>query len=204
MINTSQAFYGQQENEKILYVTRPHTIASTVNTVKVILIALGAFIIFFYIGKEIDSLSSFFYSVGIIVPALILVIGTKLVKNFQIKNISYITDRRIVRFEPTTFFATNIRSLSWDEAVKVKTFAPNMVWKQLKIGTVIVHARTTVKTVDEEARHSLSADDIEINDVYLYRDLGNYIDKILFTYKQMPAGVADIRPFVEKPRGERY
>jgi hypothetical protein len=204
MINTSQAFYGQQENEKILYVTRPHTIASTVNTVKVILIALGAFIIFFYIGKEIDSLSSFFYSVGIIVPALILVIGTKLVKNFQIKNISYITDRRIVRFEPTTFFATNIRSLSWDEAVKVKTFAPNMIWKQLKIGTVIVHARTTVKPVDEEARHSLSSDDIEINDVYLYRDLGNYIDKILFTYKQMPAGVADIRPFVEKPRGERY
>ena len=34
-------------------------------------------------------------------------------------------------------------------------------------------------------------------------DLGNYIDKILFTYKQMPTGVANIRPFVPKPKGER-
>ncbi len=157
-----------------------------------------------FIGNEASNLSSVFYLLMILIPILTIFLGLKLVKNFQQKNISYITDRRIVRFEPTTFFATNIRSLSWDEAVKVKTFAPNILWKQLKIGTVIVHARTTVKTIDEESRHSLSADDIEINDVYLYRDLGNYIDKILFTYKQMPTGVSEIRPFVEKPRGERY
>ncbi len=79
-----------------------------------------------------------------------------------------------------------------------------MLWKQLKIGTVIVHARTTVKTIDEDIKHTLSADDIELDDIYLYRDLGNYIDKILYTYKQMPAGVNEIRPFVPKPRGERY
>ena len=35
-------------------------------------------------------------------------------------------------------------------------------------------------------------------------EAGNYIDKILFTYKQMPAAVSEIRPFVEKPRGQRY
>lgn len=204
MINTENLFYGQQENEKILYVSKPHFISGIINTIKVLIIALVIFIIFIFIGKEIATLSSLFYSLGIAIPVLIMLLGLKIVNNIQGKNISYITDRRIVRFEPTTFFATNIRSLSWDEAVKVKTFAPNMLWKQLKIGTVIVHARTTVKTIDEESRQTLSADDIEINDVYLYRDLGNYIDKILFTYKQMPAGVAQIRPFIEKPRGERY
>lgn len=204
MINTENLFYGQQEGEKILYVSKPHSIASIINTVKVYIVALVILMIFYFVGREITNFSEISYILGIFMSILTLVLGMKIVNNIQTKNISYITDRRIVRFEPTTFFATNIRSLSWDEAVKVKTFAPNMLWKQLKIGTVIVHARTTVKTVDEESRHSLSADDIEINDVYLYRDLGNYIDKILFTYKQMPAGVADIRPFVEKPRGERY
>lgn len=204
MINTENMFYGQQENEKILYVTRPHPTAAIINTIKVYIIALVLFVIFFMLGKEIIAVSNIFYIASFIIPLTVIFLGSKMVKNIQEKNISYITDRRIVRFDPTTFFATNIRTLSWDEAVKVKTFAPNMLWKQLKIGTVIVHARTTVKTIDEEVRHTLSADDIELNDVYLYRDLGNYIDKILFTYKQMPKEVSDIRPFVAKPRGERY
>lgn len=204
MINTENLFYGQQEGEKILYVTKPHAIAHIINTAKVYLVALFIFLVLFFLGKEVQIVSGLFYTAGVILPIAILIFGSKLVKNFHDKNIGYITDRRIVRFEPTTFFATNIRSLSWDEAVKVKTFAPNMLWKQLKIGTVIVHARTTVKTIDEDIRHTLSADDIELDDVYLYRDLGNYIDKILYTYKQMPAGVNEIRPFVAKPRGERY
>lgn len=203
MINTENLFYGQQENEKILYVARPHAIAGTFSLIKVFLIAFILFIIFYFVGKQTSSISSILHVLALILPTITVILGSKMVSNFNNRNMSYITDRRIVRFDPTTFFATNIRSLSWDEAVKVKTYSPNLLWKQLKIGTVIVHARTTVKTSDENQSHT-SADDIELNDIYLYRDLGNYIDKILFTYKQMPAGVAEIRPFVAKPRGERY
>lgn len=203
MINTENLFYGQQENEKILYVAKPHAIAGTFSLIKVFLIAFILFIIFYFVGKQTSSISSILHVLALILPTVTVILGSKMVSNFNNRNMSYITDRRIVRFDPTTFFATNIRSLSWDEAVKVKTYSPNLLWKQLKIGTVIVHARTTVKTSDENQSHT-SADDIELNDIYLYRDLGNYIDKILFTYKQMPAGVAEIRPFVAKPRGERY
>ncbi len=203
MINTENLFYGQQENEKILYVARPHPVADTFNLFKVFLVAILLFVIFYFVGKQTSSISSILHILAIVLPTITIILGSKMVKNFNTRNMSYITDRRIVRFDPTTFFATNIRSLSWDEAVKVKTYSPNLLWKQLKIGTVIVHARTTVKTSDENQSHT-SADDIELSDIYLYRDLGNYIDKILFTYKQMPAGVAEIRPFVPKPRGERY
>ena len=203
MINTENLFYGQQENERILYVARPHFIAGFTNLIKVFLVAFVTFLVFFFLGKEISQISNIFYIIGTITPLTIIIIGTKLVDNFQKRNISYITDRRIIRFDPSTFFATNIRTLSWDEAVKVKTYSPNILWKQLKIGTVVVHARTTVKTSDENISHT-SADDIEVNDIYLYRDLGNYIDKILFTYKQLPKEMANIRSFVPKPKGERY
>lgn len=203
MINTENMFYGQQENEKILYVTKPHFIAAIFSLIKIYGIAVIIFLVFFFLAKEIPEVSTVFYVIGVITPLLIIILGSKMVSNFQKRNVAYITDRRIVRFEPSTFFATNIRTLSWDEAVKVKTFAPNMLWKQLKIGTVIVHARTTVKTTDESVAHA-TADDIELNDIYLYRDLGNYIDKILYTYKQLPSGVNQIRPFVARPKGERY
>ena len=202
MINTEKMFYGQQEDEKILYVTKPHPLSGIISLIKVISIAVVTFLVFFFLGREIPQIANIFYIIGVVTPLAIIILGTRMVTNFQKRNVAYLTDRRIVRFEPSTFFATNIRTLSWDEAVKVKTFPPNMIWKQLKIGTVIVHARTTVKTLEEEA--SLSADDIELDNIYLYRDLGNYIDKILFTYKQMPKEVSEIHPFVPKPKGERY
>jgi hypothetical protein len=140
---------------------------------------------------------------GIVIALILAVIGTKIVTDYQTRDIAYITDRRLMRFEPTTLFATNPRSLTWDEVVKVKTYPPNAIWKQLAIGNVIVHARTPSRP-DEHTPGAVAADDIELKDVYYYKDLGNYIDKILFTYKQKPKEMDTIRPFVAKPKGERY
>lgn len=46
-------------------------------------------------------------------------------------------------------------------------------------------------------------DDIELADIYYYRDLGNYIEKILFLYKKQPKEVANLNAFVPKPKGKR-
>ena len=145
-----------------------------------------------------------FFISGLALAVVIVVVGTKIVTDYQVRNISYITDRRLVRFEPTTLFATNSRTLTWDEVVKVKTYPPNMLWKQLAIGNVVVHARTPGRPDDSHGMNGMTADDIQLTDVFYYKDLGNYIDKILFTYKQKPKDIALIRPFVPKPKGERY
>ena len=105
MINTQKSFYGQQENEKILYVTKPHPIARIVGLIKIYLITVIVFIIFFYLAGAIPKEGNIFHLFGVVLPVAILIIGTKAVNNFQKRNISYITDRRIVRFDPTTFFA---------------------------------------------------------------------------------------------------
>lgn len=196
MRNTEADFYGRQEDEKILYVIRPHFLASLVKLVKVYFVAFVVFLAFLLMGSQIASVSALFKLLGLILGVAVAVIGTKIVGDYQRRNISYITDRRVVHFEPTTLFATNLRTLTWDEVVKVKTYPPNMLWKQLAIGNVVVHSRTPAE--------GELIDDIELKDVYYYRDLGNYIDKILFTYKQKPREVEQIKPFVPKPRGQRY
>lgn len=170
--------------------------ASLVKLVKVYFVAFVVFLAFLLMGSQIASVSALFKLLGLILGVAVAVIGTKIVGDYQRRNISYITDRRVVHFEPTTLFATNLRTLTWDEVVKVKTYPPNMLWKQLAIGNVVVHSRTPAE--------GELIDDIELKDVYYYRDLGNYIDKILFTYKQKPREVEQIKPFVPKPRGQRY
>lgn len=203
MQNSDTDFFGKQENEKILYVVHPHPLATTVSLIKVCLVSILIFFVFIVLGSQIGSFSTFFYVSGAILTALIIVFGTKIMTDYQKRDVAYITDRRLVRFDPTTLFATNSRSLTWDEVVKVKTYPPNFIWKQLAIGNVIIHARTPGRP-DDQGRGGIMADDIILNDVFYYRDLGNYIDKILFTYKQKPKEMETIRPFVAKPYGQRY
>jgi hypothetical protein len=204
MHNSERDFYGKQDGEKILYVVRPHPLATIIGLLKIYSVAVVIALVLVILGAQIESLTGIFVATGMILFFLIILVGTKIVLDWQSRNISYITDRRLVRFEPTTLVATNSRTLAWDEVVKVKTYPPNFVWKQLAIGNVVVHSRTSIRTAEDTPAGTVTADDIEIKDVYYYRDLGNYIDKILYTYKQMPAEIANIRPFIPKPRGERY
>lgn len=204
MRNSENDFYGRQENEKILYVVRPHPFPLLLRMAKIYGVAILVFVALFMIGSQIVTLSGIFTLLGVVIALLMVLIGTKILSDSQKRNMSYITDRRIVHFEPTTLFATNTRSLAWDEVVKVKTYPPNIFWKQMAIGNVVIHARTPARPSEEDLPMSVSVDDIELKDVYYYRDLGNYIDKILFTYKQRPKEVTEIKPFIPRPRGERY
>ena len=200
--NSDTDFFGKQEGERILFVVRPHPLSLTFKLFKIYIIALAVFIALTVLGTQLASMGVFILA-GIVSAVLIAGFGTKIVTDYQKRDIAYITDRRLMRFEPTTLVATNPRSLTWDEVVKVKTYPPNALWKQLAIGNVVVHARTPVRA-DEHTPGAVSADDIELNDVFFYKDLGNYIDKILFTYKQKPKEMETIHEFIAKPRGERY
>lgn len=203
MVNTKNKFYGQQEDEKILYATKPHYLKLILDIFMLGAISFTTFIILFTLSTQIKIFTIFGF-LAFLVPLSIFIVGFLIIKNMYQRNINYITDRRVVRFDPTTILATNIRTIAWDEVVKVKTFSRNIIFKELKIGNVVVHARTTIKTINDDSQTNVSADDIEIKDVFMYKDLGNYIDKILYIYKRSPKKVSQIHPFVEKEKGLRY
>lgn len=207
MTNTETSFYGQQTDEKILYVARPHQLALTLLLAKFIAASFVLLVVILIIDQQqfLTKYAELIAIIGAIVAGSVAGVGFWIVNNIRQKNIAYITDRRVVKFELATPLATNMRSLSWEEAVKVKTFPPNALWKQLMIGSVVIHAKTTVAPVGPtEHDQVITDDDIEIKDVYYYRDLGNYIEKILFLYKKHPADVAALQPFVTREKGKRY
>jgi hypothetical protein len=197
-------FYGQHSDERILYTVREHKLVVMWSLFKAIGAGLVIFLGFAMIGGQLLGMGNWFTLLGLGLAIIIGGGGSLAVLSGEHKNVGYVTDRRIIRFQAETSWTVNSRSLMWEEAVKVKTFTPNFIYRILNIGTVVVHAKSTFITSDEVmSRYYVSDDDVELRGVHYYRDLGNYIDKILYLYRQKPKELETIRPFVAKPRGRR-
>lgn len=193
-------FPGQQTDEHVLYEVHPHIVSLYMSLAKITALALFLLITLLFLSKAF----MFFGVVSFIAAAALLGIGSWVSYESFRRSVTYITDRRVIRFEAATPFATNSRALTWDEVVKVKTFPRNVLWKMMKVGTIIIHAKSTYVHTHEQTRENVyTNDDLDLEYVYYYKDLGNYIDKILYTYKHSPHEVAQMRPFVPKPAGQR-
>lgn len=184
-------FDGQQADERILYVIAPHPLNKKVALVKNLALALFFVIILFLVASFVTQASTILQASGIIIAILIMAVGTWWNNLIYREDRTYLTDRRIIRFEVVTPFFKTKRALFWSEAMKAKGFAPNLIAKYLKIGTIIVEPQLA----DHE--------NVIVNNVYYFEDLANYIDKILFVFKNKPDEINQIKPFVPKPKGQR-
>lgn len=184
-------FDGQQTDERVLYEIAPHQYAKYTSIIKIVLLSIFFYIVINLISTVYAPATVFLQLVGLLFSAAVLIIGLWWIQTVYTKAKTYITDRRIIRFEVSTPFVTAKRALFWNEALKAKGYPPNLFYKMLNIGIVRVEPQMD------------SSEDVIVTDVFMYGDVANYIDKILFTFKNKPADIADIRPFVPKPRGQR-
>jgi hypothetical protein len=175
-------FDGQQEGERILFTIQPHA------TVKHLAIAKTAIIaaVFFIIGV-ITGL----FLPGLLIAALILTIGIWWNTKVFADTHAYVTDRRIMRFERVSPFLVTKRALFWNEVMKAKVYQPNLVLQKLNIGTLVIEPQVSTEA------------NVIVEHIHYAEDLANYIDKILYTFKNTPNELSAIRPFVPKPKGQR-
>lgn len=107
-----------------------------------------------------------------------MVFGWWVVRAAVAKTKAFITDRRVVRASAVTPWVVTNRSKNWNEVVKIKTVSSNIFWQVNNIGTVIVHARSTVMPVGEVMEEQkVTNDDIQIDGIEYYKDLGNYLER---------------------------
>lgn len=184
-------FDGQQTGERVLYVITPHPFAKYLAIAMLVLLAGFFFIVIQLIAGVATPIEGVLRLLSFLFSGALLAVGIWWNQTVYSKSKTFITDRRIIRFEVTTPFFTTKRALFWNEALKAKGYAPNIFWKMLGIGRVDV------------APQLAQAEDVYVHDVFMYEDVANYIDKILYTFKNKPEEVALIKPFVPKPKGER-
>lgn len=187
----STEFDGQQEGERILYVVHEHPLTAYVSYVTVAVLTLLIFGFTALIASTFSDMSGVIWTIGGIFGLLVLSLGALWTKRHHEQSLAYITDRRIMRFEAVSPFLVAKRALFWNEALKAKAVTKNLFWKILNIGMVIVETQ-----VPDQG-------EVRLGNVYYYDDLVNYIDKILYLFKNTPSEITGLRPFVPKPKGKR-
>ncbi len=184
-------FDGKQTDERVLYAIAPHPFAKNLAIGRIVLLAIFFFVVLSLIGSVVPAAGGALRTAGAIVSVLLLSVGIWWNHVAYVNDRTYITDRRIIRFDTVSPFFQTKRALFWNEALKAKAYSRNILFRYLKIGTVEVEPLLGEK------------ENVIVSDVYYFEDLANYVDKILFTFKNKPTEIAQIEPFVPKPRGQR-
>ena len=184
-------FDGQQTDERILYTVVAHPTTKLISLVKIAFLAFFALTMFLLISSVVTQIQTLLTIMGLVSLIGIGLFGYWWISYVHSHTKTYITDRRVMRFEAVSPFFSAKRSLFWTEVLKSKGFSPNLIFRSLKIGSVVVEPHLT----DHE--------NVIISDVYLFEDLANYIDKILYITKSNPSEIAQLKPFVPKAKGER-
>ena len=187
----SISFEGQQTDERILAEIRSYALSKYIAIVKIILLSVFFYFVLRSIGNVVPQFASLLTIFGSLFSLALFVIGTWWNNLVYTRDRTYITDRRIIRFDQVSPFFRTKRELFWNEALKAKGYAPNLFFRMMKVGTLEVDP-----IIGER-------ENVIVKDVYYFEDLANYIDKILYTFKNKPVEIAAIQPFVAKPRGQR-
>jgi hypothetical protein len=183
-------FNGQQTDERILFTIIPHPLAKTIAIGKTVAVALIFYIIVFIVASS-TPFTGLLRVVGFILVAAVSILAVIWNSYLEKTDRAHITDRRIIRFETITPVLKTKRALFWNEALKAKAFAPNFFSRSFGVGQVIIETQVA------------EGENVIIKNVSYYEDLANYIDKILFIFKNRPEDIQTIKPFVPKPKGQR-
>lgn len=184
-------FDGQQEGERILYELLPHPIAKHLAIGRNIFLAIVLFAVLLMISFIVPQMSTALTLIGSVIALTLTITSVWWNNKVYSQSKTFITDRRIMRFDIVSPFYQTKRSLFWSEALKSKGFSPNFFYRIFGIGTV------------EVAPQMGEHEDVIVTDVAYFEDIANYIDKILFTFKNKPTEVSLLKPFIPKPRGHR-
>ncbi len=193
-LEARESFPGQQEGERILYMIRPHWAREVAGYIKTALLAGAAIALVWYLRSvEVLRLDEGALVQTVVLIALLGAMFALYVRQLCEQSRAYVTDRRVVRFEGAVPVWQSQRGLFWTDVVKTRTFAPNMVLRILKVGSLEI-----IPNFAAEGQNVL------IPYAYMYGDLGSYIEKLIFTFRSRPTEMGAMREFVPKPKGKRY
>ena len=191
--NITISFHGQQWDEPVLHVMRPHWTMIVIRLLQIVILSCLSLFAWWRINHYWPELLSEYKLFGYLAILIIAFIFSWWQLKYYRRLRAYITDRRIVRFTATFPITETRHAIFWREVAKTRDVTSNFVWRAFKIGTVEISTHLTE-----------GGSEISFPYVYYFEDLVSYLDKIIHYSKDSPDQIATVKPFVAKPRAIRY
>lgn len=186
-------FPGKQEEERVLYIVRPHWVMFLASVMRIMLFS-GLFMLAWYSASDrLFVISESLEIRGYILIAIIALVFLWWRHKYYKYLRAYVTDIRLVRFEAVFPITEKRRALFWRDVTKTRGIAPNVFWRALNLGTVEISPLLVEY-----------GGNILLPCTYYFEDLAAYMDKIIHNCKEHPEKMPELRPFILKPKGQRY
>ncbi len=202
------SFPGQGSDEVILYVTREDTVVhhlrlSAVLAVSIIIVLTG-----WWLGGSLNMFlglggAFIFELISVGIGVVFAGVGWWWVGALWQKSLCLITSKRLHKFIYSTPWNRHSLSLPLEMIVDTGAYSKGFLQALLHLGTFTARssASSSGAATDDPAR--VNKKYFYIDNVAFAEDLQNYVQKVLFLYRQDWSKLATFRPFIPAAFGSR-
>ncbi len=190
---TDLRFPGENQGERILFVTRESEIIKVIR----LLALTGVTLLILVLGYLIvTTIERFVPQVGVLVMLVIFLslavfgIGLWWVLATFKKSVFIITTRRLTKIIYTTPFTSYQFSLGLDEIEDTGSYGASFFEALFGLGFFV--ARSGAGAIKN----------FKIVNITYAKDLHNYVNKLLYSFKHFPQRINEFRPFIPNLKGE--
>jgi len=200
-------FPGQASDERVLYVTREHSLFLIFKLLFVFVAGLSIILASIILNRTINQVfSNQLLSIAILgmllVFFLFMIIGAWWVFTLWKKSVAIVTNKRLIKFIYTTPFNRYNMSLPLEMIVDTSFHNRGLLSSYLKIGSITARSSASSSGVATDDPSRVNKKYFYIENIQYAEDLQQYLNKLINTLHKHPKELANFRPFLPYLKGE--
>jgi hypothetical protein len=200
-------FPGQASDEKILYITREHSIFLIMRLLFVFGVGLSIILTTILLNKTISlvfttNIFPIIVLIMILFFSLFILIGAWWVFVLWKKSIAIVTNKRLIKFIYTTPINRYNMSLPLDMIVDTSCHNKGFLSSYLKIGSITARSSASSSGLATADTSRINKKYFYLENIKYFEDLQQYLNKLIDTLHKEPERLSKFRPFIPHLKGE--
>lgn len=200
-------FPGQASDERVLYVSREHSLFLVFRLLFVLLAGLSIILVSAILNQMLtrvfhSQLLSIILLPILLVFLLFMIIGAWWVFTLWKKSVAIVTNKRLIKFIYTTPFNRYNMSLPLEMIVDTSSHNRGFLSSYLKIGTITARSSASSSGVATSDVSRVNKKYFYLENIQYFEDLQQYLNKLINTLHKQPEKLVNFRPFLPNLKGE--
>ncbi len=200
-------FPGQASDEKVLYLTREHSLFLIFRLLFILLIGISIILASVILNRVIgqvfaSQLLSIVLLGMLLVFLLFTIVGSWWVFTLWKKSVAIVTNKRLIKFIYTTPVNRYNMSLPLEMIVDTSSHNRGLLSSYLKIGSITARSSASSSGVATNDNLRVNKKYFYLENIKYFEDLQQYLNKLINTLHKQPAELNKFRPFLPHLKGQ--